>query len=304
MTRTEKQIVNCFKALNILSRGSTMKDLAVRLNISARSAYRYLEVLQNIGFIFEDNSDHVYKLIQSTQNKHLTISFTKQEMDFILDQLPTDGENYKSIRDKLYIHSDILTLPNKVQAAEFGRNIRLLDKAIQDKQRVILRGYSSAHSNHKEDYKIEPVQLDDNYQRLYAYDLEVRDMRQFKTERIELVERCDEDQWFTSGYLDKIKTDCFGWRLEEVTWKIELEMTRAAYLIFRDVHPVIEKDTREIAENTFLLSTTVASLLPVTSMILQMPGEIRVIKPRDLEEEAAKRIQKLDFFKKYFRPVS
>ncbi len=304
MKRTENQIINCFKALSILTRGSTMKDLAVRLDVSNRTAYRYLEVLQNIGFLFEQREDHTYKLVRSKVNNDMTISFTKQEMEFVMDQIPADSKYYKSIRDKFYIHSDILSLPNKVLAADFGRNIRMLDRAIQNKKRVILHGYSSAHSNQKEDYKIEPINLDDNYQRLFAYDLNVSELKQFRTERIESVAITEETQWFSDKYTDDIKMDCFGWMIEDTTWDIELEMSRGVFHMIKEENPGITKNTMELEGNRFLLTTTVADLRPVTSLVLRFPGEIKIIKPREIEEEAARRLQKLDFFGKYFKALS
>lgn len=281
-----------------------MKDLAIRLDVSTRTAYRYLELLQDIGFLFENNTDYVYKVVRSKTDSYLTISFTKQEVDLIIDRLPQESPLNKAIRDKLYIHSDILSLPNKILAADFGKNIRLLDKAIRDKKRVILQGYSSAHSNKKEDYRVEPIQLDDNYQRLYAFDLESRELRNFKTPRIEQTKVLEQDQWFSEKYSQDIKVDCFGWMIEDNTWDIELDMSRGAYHIIKEENPSIEKDTTEQPDDRFLLKTTVANLLPATSMILRLPGEIRVISPLELEAEAAKRLLRLDFFDKYFRALT
>ncbi|MBY5958965.1 WYL domain-containing protein [Membranicola marinus] len=304
MKRTEKQIINCFKSLNLLSRGSTMNDLAVRLNVSTRTAYRYLTVLKNAGFLFEEIGDHTYKLIQAKRDKHISISFTQQEVEYITSRITENAPAYKSIYDKLYIHSDILQLPNKVLAADFGRTIRMLDRAIRAKKRVTLVGYSSAHSNDKDNYKVEPIQLEDNYQRLYAYDLKAKKVHQYKTERIEKVELLNESQWFTQDYSDKIETDCFGWMIEDTTWDIELEMSRGAYHIIKEENPGIAQFSSELSDNRFLLQATVANLLPVTSIILRLPGEIRVIRPKVIEAEAAKRLQKLDFLEKYYTPLT
>ena len=127
MNQIEKQILNCFKSINVLYRGSSMNDLAVRLGISGRSAYRYLEILKNIGFLFEQTSDHKYKIIDSGPKKHLNFSFTKHEVDEIMKLLPEDLPIRKSIRDKLYIHSDILQLPNKGQSSSPGLNRTMLE---------------------------------------------------------------------------------------------------------------------------------------------------------------------------------
>lgn len=302
MKRTEKQIINCFKSLNLLSRGSTMKELAVRLDVSVRTAYRYLDLLRNAGFLFEETGDHAYKLVQAKRKTHISLSFTQHEVEYIMNQIDNDTPFHKSIYDKLYIHSDILQLPTKVLAADFGRTIRILNRAIRDKKRVHLIGYSSAHSNDKDDYKVEPIQLEDNYQRLYAYDLDALKVHQYKTERIENVELLTERQWFTQD--DKIETDCFGWMIEDTTWDIKLNMSRGAYHIIKEENPAIAKFSSELPDNRFLLETAVANLLPVTSIILRLPGEITVITPKEIEAEAAKRLQKLDFFEKYFVPLS
>lgn len=301
MTQTEKQINDSFKALPVLTQDSTMEDLIMRRDVPLRTTYRYL-VLQNLGFLFELIADHVYKLIQSNQKKHLTISLVKQEMDLILDQLPEERAYYNSIRDKLYIYSDIKS--RKVLAADFGLSMQLVDAAIHINKRVILYGYSSAHKNQKEDYCIEPGQLDDIHQRLYAFDLGARDIRQFKTERIDSVDMLKQAQWYTDRYSTKNETDYFGWRIEDATWDIELEMSWGVYRMIKEENPGIAKGTIELEGNWFLLTTTVADLRPVMSMVLRFPGEIKVIKPSEIEEEAARRLQKLDFFENYFKALS
>jgi hypothetical protein len=121
---------------------------------------------------------------------------------------------------------------------------------------------------------------------------------------MEEVELMDQSQWYTDNYSDKMQIDCFGWMIEDNTWGIELDMSRGAYHIIKEENPAIEKDTIEQPDNRFILKTTVANLLPVTSMILRLPGEIKVIRPIELEAVTAERLQRLDFFDKYFRALT
>lgn len=301
----ENQIVTALKALQKLSRGCSMKELALALGISSKSAYRYVENLRTVGFVIEPlESTHIYQIQQPSKNWRIELTFTQEEVDFILKNMPDHGDLLRTVKDKLYVHSDLLTIPNKILEVQFGNNIAFLQKAIKARKQVRLTGYSSANSNEKKDILVEPVDMQDHYRRLYAFDTVKQQLVQFKTERIEVVELLDSYHFYNNLKPESIKTDAFWWVLDEVVKPVELKLSLTAYQIIKEEYPRIEKHTEQIDAKTFILRTEVADFRPVTSIILRLPEEIEVLSPPELELAVAERIKKHGFFEKYFKQLS
>lgn len=304
MKEKDQPIIAFFRAVNYFRRGCSMKELAELLAVSVKTAYRYKERAENIGFLLEKNSaTNRYKLA-SKHSPGLNLSFSQQEVDVILKGLKGKSDLLQRIKNKVYIHSDLQYVPGKLLEIEFGQNIKLLQKAITKKNRVLLKNYNSANSNSLRDIVTEPVIMQDYYQRLYGYSPGKKKMMQYKTERIGQVEILPQRQMFTDRHIKNPKTDLFWWVFDEESYSIRLELTRGAYHMVREEFPRIQACTREKEEGVFELETEVASLKAVSSLILRYPGEIRVLSPRELEEFTAHRLAELPFLKKYFKPLS
>ncbi len=304
MESREKYIINIFRAIRKLQRGCSMKDLNYSLGVSEKSAYRYKSTIEELGFKLEKNPyNHRYKIIGKSDLK-VDLTFSQEEVDFIVGHLPVHETLVERIKDKLYIYSDIQAVPNRWMEVEFGKNVHGLQEAIDQSKRVELKGYSSAHTNQQTDILVEPIKMEDHYQRLYAYNPAKQKMYQYKTERIEEVDVLEQKQQFTHRHPKEIRTDLFWWVFEEESHSIRLELTRGAYHMVREEFPRIQACTREKKEGLFELKAEVASLKAVSSLILRYPGEIRVVSPRELEEFTARRLAELPFLKKYFKPLS
>lgn len=304
MQEKEKPIINVFKALRKLQSGCSIKELAFSLNVELRTAYRYKDIIEKIGYQLEKNeTTNRYKL-KTVKNSPLALTFSQEEVDYILDHISGEDHFFAGIKQKLYINSDIQFIPDRLLEVEFGMNIQKLRTAILNRKRVVLREYNSVNTNSCRDILLEPVHMEDHYKRLYAYDLEKKKIIQYKTERIGVVEILDQSQFFTGKLSKKIETDVFWWILDKQKWEIELLMSRGAYFLMKEDYPRIESKVKEVEEGKFKLATEVADLRAVASMILRMPGEFEVISPPELEKEIAHKVMKLPFFDKYFSLLS
>eukprot|EP01136_Pigoraptor_vietnamica_P036700 Opistho-1_new@103637 len=301
----ETQIVLALKALQKLSRGCSMKELATTLNISNKSAYRYVDSLRSVGFSIEaKEASHIYIIENKNNHWDLNLTFSQEEVDFILKNIPENEDLLKTIKYKLDVHSDLLTIPNNVLEAQFGKNIAILQDAIKNRKQVFLKGYSSANSNVKKDILVEPVDMQDHYRKLYAFDTVKKRLVQFKTERIDIIELKKENHFWSNLKPESIKTDVFWWIKDGNEKNIELKLSLTAYQIIKEEYPRIEKHTKQINATSFILKTEVADFRPVTSLVLRLPEEIKIISPPELELAVIERIKKHDFFSKYFSALS
>lgn len=301
----EKPIINVFKSLTKLQTGCSMKELAFSLNVDLRTAYRYKEIIEKIGYQLDKNeATNRYKL-KTSKSSFLSLTFSQEEVDYILKCLPEDqGEYFSGIKQKLYINSDIQFIPDRFLEVEFGTNIKNLKTAITEKKRVILMDYNSVNSNRCRDIVIEPIHMEDHYKRLYGFDLEKRKLIQYRTERIGQVKLLDKSHFFTQNQPKKIETDIFWWIIDNERWHLKIIMSRGAFHLLKEEYPRSESFVSEINENQYQLETEVADLRPVASMILRMPGEFEIISPNQLENEIAKKIEKLPFIQKFFKPLT
>lgn len=304
MREKEKPIINIFKALRKFQTGCSIKELAFSLNVDLRTAYRYKEIIEKIGYHLDKNdTTNRYKL-KTAKNSPLALTFSQEEVDFVLKHLPNDAHSFAGIKQKLYINSDIQFIPDRLLEVEFGMNIQNLQTAINERKRVVLKDYSSVNSNRCRDIIMEPINMEDHYKRLYGYDLEKKTVVQYKTERIGSVEILEQSQFYTNKLSAKVETDVFWWIFKSTRWELELLMSRGAYHLMKEEYPRSESQVTELKDGKFKLKTEVADLKAVASMILRMPGEIEIITPLELQEEIVEKIKKLPFFNKHFRSLS
>lgn len=294
----EKPVISLIKAINHFHRGVSMRELAALLGVSYKTAYRYKEKVESIGFQLEKNpTTHRYK-IAGKNRPEFNLSFSQQEVDFILNAINGDSEMHNRIRNKVYIHSDLQYLPGKLIEVTFGHNIKQLQKAIKDRKRVVLKAYNSVNSNSCRDILTEPVIMQDYYKRLYGYTPQKRKMIQYKTERIGSVEILQEGQMFTDRHIQNPETDVFWWMFEDRSWEVSLEFNRGTYHMIREEYPRIDELTSEIQEGIFRFNGRLASLVPPASIVLRFPGEVRIVSPPELEDLCFENLKKLPFFKK------
>jgi proteasome accessory factor C len=273
-----------------------MKQLAFALDVSEKTAYRYKDTLCELGFRLERNDySHQYKIVDKVP-MDLNLAFSQEEVDFIMSNLPKGSDLTPGISNKLYIHSDILSVPGALQEIGFGKAVKSLQRAIEKKKRVILKDYSSANSNEQRDILAEPVKLEDHYRRLYAFCPERKKIMQYKTERIGEVKITSGKQFYTLHNTGDIETDPFWWVFENDRYKVTLDMNMGVYHMVREDYPRIETYVTELDENRYRLETEVANLAPVSSLILRFPEGVQNVEPDELKSYTIGRLKYSPFW--------
>lgn len=163
----QQKIFRVFQLIRTLSRkpGKTVPQLARLLEITDRSVYRYLELLQEVGY-FIDKDDHERHFLFEPENEKVKPTFEPEESDLIRELLTSAASQHPlkdSILKKLYLGSELIPLADNILKTHLAGMIAQLSKAIRTRKQVRLLHYHSPRSNSIVDRLVEPLGFTDNY---------------------------------------------------------------------------------------------------------------------------------------------
>lgn len=280
----QQKLLRVFRLIRMLTQkgGKSIDELATALDITRRSVYRYLELLESIGYLIDKDLSGRYFLFIPLPEEQPT-QFSPEESE-LLRQLIQTGAPNDVLRDnllrKLYLHTDLVPMADQIHQAQSARVVQLLSEAINDRVRARLLSYYSARRGTASDRLVEPLQFTDNFRMLVAYEVESKQIKSFKIERIQDVELLGEKQGrheVPSG------PDIFGMS-GDAPIELELGLTPLAYCLlveeFPATRPFVEADPSLSLPYRFL--GEVRSFVGVGRFILGLPGEVEVLAPQEL----------------------
>ena len=157
----------------------------------------------------------------------------------------------------------------------------VINKAIDEKKQLTLYKYSSVNSNTISDRHIEPISFVCGKTSVISYDLDKKDIRQFKLSRIGDVEISSRGWLYENEHI-KARTDLFGWTECDNSYRICLDMEMAAMICLKESFPNVKDQKLEPLPNgQWRLDTNVYSLKPVCSFYLGHASEVII---RDTED--------------------
>jgi Predicted transcriptional regulator len=268
-----------------------INDLAVRLDTSPRSVYRYIDTLSAAGFMVVKTEAGIYKL--SKESKWLRqisqmLFITDEEAKLVEDAISciTDDNAVKrNLRYKLaQVYNCGNLARNTVVKNRYGV-VHEIAECIADKKQMVFRDYSSAHSGTIRDRQVEPFEFNQNYIQVWCYDIESHKNKIFTTSRIRSAERMDEGWHFEdqhkAGY-----TDIFHFSsLEQHTAKFEMGIL--AYDLLMEEYPAAEKTVKKIAYNRWLFDDKVCSYAGVGRFVIGLASDIKVLGSEEFRKYLA-----------------
>lgn len=211
-TATKKRVLEILRMLIENPGYYTRKKLSKVYSVSIDTISRDFEDIQNAGFDLNEDAKHRYFLSAEKANELIKalLLFSEKEKELISESLTGNvSENErKNIINKLESIANLPRLGNIIFTKPYLNKIALLNKARNEKQKVILFNYKSTNSNTKKDRIIEPFQVEPEDDILHAYDLEINEIRHFRISRIERIEQLNED-WENEGKHYVMATDIF-----------------------------------------------------------------------------------------------
>ncbi|MBO4230583.1 MAG: WYL domain-containing protein [Bacteroidales bacterium] len=164
-----------------------------------------------------------------------------------------------------------------------------LQKAIDNKRKVVLYNYSSSNSDQVKDKRIiEPIEFICNGRGIWGYEERDDDrepLRQFKLCRIKNIKVLDEPCTHENEY-KKAEVDAFEWsRWTKASIHIEIQLGPSARNQLVEDCPESQKYIKECGDQWWELDTYVHSLEPVKKFCQSFKDSINIIVPDELKRE-------------------
>ncbi|RDB02446.1 helix-turn-helix transcriptional regulator [Runella aurantiaca] len=283
-TGTEQaKIERVLRLISLLKeRRRTVPQLARAVNTSPRSMYRYLKLLDKIGYHLENDEQNRYWIFEGEST---TITFTVEETAILrpsLSGLKASSPLYASIERKIYLTSELVPLAAELLDRHRAQIVTQLNEAIKAKRQVRLLRYHSSNSNSTTDRLVEPLSFTDDFSTLNAYEPQSQKTKTFKVSRIEDLEVLAGLQ---ENDLPNPEIDIFGWTGPEPIF-VELHLTPTAYQLLIEEHPAARPYLERIkaVPYSYLLSIEVRSFVGIGRFILGLHQNIAVVQPQELKD--------------------
>ena len=192
----QPKIERLLRVMQLLS-GITMysdEEIAHILGCSERTVRRYCTSLRNSHYAVVTRTFRYHRLVLANDtfpNPEQLVRFTPEEASILgrlIGCLNSDNTLKQTLLMKLSAIYDCANLSEVLVKKEMEGRVHRLQEGIKGKKQVWLRGYSSASSDARKDYLVEPYQMDVNFVTMAAYDVECGINKIFKLARVGEVE--------------------------------------------------------------------------------------------------------------------
>ena len=272
----------------------TVEDIAGKLSISTRSVYRYIDTFREAGFVNKKKNNCIRLDKSSPYFKDISelIHFTEEEAYILKSAIESIDENNilkQNQKTKLYTVYNYKILAETIVNGRHSRNVRQLVQAMEHQQTVLLKNYSSSHGNDIRDRKVEAFAFTTNYELVWCYCREDREVKLFRVSRIGAVEILPEKwkhiQEHQSGYIDIFRIHSG----ERLPLKLKLGLRSTSLLL--EEFSIAAKHLQKISDNEWILDTEVCSYDGVGRFVLGLMGDIEIIDTPGFEKYLSSHIK-------------
>lgn len=285
----QTKIVKLLRLMKMMTGNTTLtiEDLATKMGTTTRSIYRYIDTLREAGLVVTKLYGNVYqmgKMCSTFPNLTKFIYFTEEEayiLNNMIENLSVTNTLKKDLKRKLYSVYDCTSIANYTERCNNAPNIEALVSAREEKRQVVLRNYSSGHSNVTRDRIVEPFDFTSEMIDVWAWDVDARQNRIFKIARIDEVEILP-NSWQHESDHRRLQVDVFRMSgVDAIPVKLQLN-TRAKALLVEEF-PLAEKDLKKDGK-TWLLDTTVTCLEGVGRFVIGLAADVKILQGAPLRE--------------------
>ncbi|HLP05711.1 MAG TPA: WYL domain-containing protein [Paludibacter sp.] len=274
----------------------TVDEIADKLNISSRSVYRYVDTFRDAGFVIK-KTNNCPKLDKSSpyfKDISELIHFTEEEAFILKSAIENIDETNllkQNLKKKLYTVYDYNILAETIVSGKNGRNVGQLVQAIENKKRVVLKNYSSAHGNDIRDREVEAYAFTTNYVQVWCYCPEENKNKLFKISRIGSVEILPE-AWqhepnHQSGYIDVFRMN------SDETMPVKLKLGLRAANLLTEEFPLASKYLNKLSDNEWIFESEVCSYDGVGRFVMGLLDDIEIIETPELQEHIASHLKNI-----------
>ncbi|MBL7857749.1 MAG: WYL domain-containing protein [Cyclobacteriaceae bacterium] len=292
----QAKILRVFQLIGLLkSGGRTVQQLAEQLDANQRTIYRYFKLLEEIGFII-DQDFHGRYFVHREEGESPEDRFSLEEVG-VLRQLIQSGASGHPLQEgllrKLAFHSEARELPEQFLKLRVARLFRSISESIENKKQVVLKNYHSANSQEITDRLVEPFQFGEGFQSVLALDTKDKQCKFFKLERIGEVVQLDKPFKFEKLH-EKSSTDIFGISGRKENW-VTLRLSLRAYVLLREEYPLalpyLEKEETD-EPRTYLFHGPVLNYKGVGRFVMGLADEVAVVGPVEFKNYVKDKLKK------------
>lgn len=284
----QQKLYRLFRLLAVLSQRPyrTVPHLASLLECSKETIYKYLRLLESVGYQIDKDEGNRYFLLLDHAPQHSLLDL--DEAGFLNDVLWQTSAGHP-LRDRiLHKLNRQFTLRPLVQSLgkfQMYTHINTLGQAIEGNRRVRLHNYLSGNNEQTHRY-CEPVEFMENYAYLWAFDIDKEDYRQFKIDRIGYVELLAEP---ITGHHESRVLDLFGWTGPR--WlPVQLQLSNRAHQLLLEEYPDARPFVRTFRSQA-IFEGAVRDWRGIGRFILGLPTEITVTDTPDLLDYLRQRVR-------------
>jgi len=273
----QPKIARILRLIALLSdnRVYTIDELAVKLETSQRTIYRYIDTFKEANFVIEKVGDYKYRLVsmgRGVKDLRNIVYFTPEEafiVNRLIDSLDPSNSLKNELRKKLATVYDKTSMTDFSNVPTSAQKIEIISAAIKEKKVLHIVGYTSSYSGKTEDHLVEPFEFTPNFAGIWAYDLADGINKRFKILRMEAVKKL-EDKWTMALAHHATPMDAF--RVHgDFEYHVVLRLNNVAKNLMVEEYPLTEPD---IVPQTFLAETAFTEL-----------RQILLLPEHDMEDE-------------------
>lgn len=266
----------------------TLDEICERLDLSRRTMFRYLDTFKSAGFSVQRIGEGRYRLAtmrRSDVDLSKIVYFTEEEayvVNRLIDVLDNTNAMKQGLRRKLAAVYDSTDIDNYIDKKENSVHIGALADAIREGKKVVLKDYSSSHTNATKDYTVEPFKFNTNYIDIWAFDTADGLNKRFKVARIGSVEILDEP-WEHAEQHQEEPMDSF--RIHgSAPVHVKLRMHLIAKNLLLEEYPLAEKEVYQGPDGTWYYEGDVRGMDGVGRFVLGLPAYVDVLEGDPLKD--------------------
>jgi len=287
----QQKLFRIFKLLQLLSQRPYRKvpHLAQLLECSRETVYRYIRLLESVGYQIDKTEHDCYFLLLDAGTEGQL--FDAEEAGYLQDLLwQASGKHpYRDrLLHKLNKQFTLRPLVQSLQKFQVLEHTQKLGQAIESQVQVRLTYLSS--TGELTQRHGEPVEFMDGYTYLWFYDLDKGEYRQLKMERIGHVELTELP---IARKHESRALDLFGWTGPK--WlPVTLRLSYRAQQLLLEEHPDARPFVRSSGSQSYF-DGMVRDWRGIGRFILGLPGEIEVVEPEELRGYLVERIKQANW---------
>ena len=285
----QPKIERLLRLMQYLSGNSyyTIDELSVKLEITRRTIYRYLDTFKNVGFAVQRINDGVYRMANmrnSDADLSKIVYFSEEEafvVNGLIDALDDSNAMKNELKLKLSAVYEATNIKKYTINKGVSKTISNLASAIKNKKSVVLRHYSSSRSNTVKDYQVEPFVFTTNYLDVWAFDVNDKQNKTFKVARIGEVETL-EKEWANESAHQEEPTDSFRSHSNQ-SFHVKLKLTQVAKNRMVEDFPLT---AREIIQDkdAWYYEGDVRSMEGIGRFVLSLPEHITILEGEEVRQ--------------------